>query len=134
MPLYFGLPVSINEAFRIVGINIEGLLNEIVKEKEWDRRIIEDGHLVYVLNSHLTLHEVTLEIFSNYKGHCIIGYEIQEIAIATGNSMNVDEFILLLTAFKARFKVEMTQLDADLSAVELNGDIVQNPVPYVMSI
>jgi hypothetical protein len=136
MPLYFGLPITTREAFRIFEVDIENTINEILKRKKWGRERIMDCHLVPILNDYFQSRHMNLQMFINDKGHCVLGYIIKK---NWNDFINVDQFIILLCNLKTQFVVETLQLGANLSNVllehvECRSEMVNNPVPYIISL
>ena len=138
MTVYFGIPVTIIEAYRIFGINIENTIEEILKKYNLTREIYIDGYLVDVLNKYLK-ESCKIKIYSTDKGMYVIGYEIKEVSNVSDTFINMDNFIILLLQLKKLFIEETIRLNADLSKVNLaymegnDNDIVSNPIPYIIS-
>jgi hypothetical protein len=135
MPLYFGLPVTTCEAFRIFDVDIEKTINEILKQKNWGRDRIMDCHLIPILNDYFQNRHMKLQIFITDKRQCVLGYLIKN---NWDDFINVDQFIILLTNLKTQFVIETLQLNANLNNVLLEhiaGEkvLINNPIPYIIS-
>lgn len=140
MPVYFGIPVSCKEAFRIFGLDIESVKNRLIErgiKKSW----ISDCYFIEDLNKHLETYPVKIQVYSTDKGQNIIGYEVEEPSNVWSKFINVDDFVTLLIQLKVKFSEEMATIGADLSEVTLeymegddeNPEKVKNPSPYIIS-
>jgi len=134
MSLYFGLPITTREAFRIFEVDIENTINEILKRKKWRREQIMDCHLIPILNDYFQGRHMNLQMFTNDKGRCVLGYSIKH---NWDDYINVDQFIILLCNLKTQFVVETLQLGANLSNVLLEhiegrSEMINKPVPYII--
>uniref|UniRef100_A0A6C0D7Y9 Uncharacterized protein n=1 Tax=viral metagenome TaxID=1070528 RepID=A0A6C0D7Y9_9ZZZZ len=52
MPVYFGLPISCDEALRIFNIDKEMLITKIINIKKWKKEDINDCHLICEINDY----------------------------------------------------------------------------------
>jgi hypothetical protein len=137
MTVYFGLPVTCNEAIRIFGLNLETIINYIKINKKYTGTYY-DPYIVEYINMHFKDASVNIKIFNTDKGQYIIGYELKEVSDLWNKFINMDEFIILILKLKKQFYNEMRVLNADLAEVTLEHmegepEIVKNPVPYIIA-
>ena len=124
MPVYFGLPVTTYEAYRIFNINYDKYKRD---------------HFNF-LNNYFKDNFTKINIFSTDKGQCIIGYEIHEISDVWNDFINIDQFIILITNLRTKFAIETKRLGANLERITLekmegsssDAEIVHFPVPYII--
>ena len=136
MTVYFGIPLTCYEAVRILGLNINTIINDI-KVK---RKCVDDYHVIHIteeLNEYLRV-STKIRIFYTDKGQCIIGYEIVELSDLWKKFINADEFVIRIVTLKTQFTKEMEILKADLSQVtlehmEAEPEVIKNPIPYVIA-
>lgn len=144
MPLYFGIPVDMNEAIRIFGLDISVIEKEIIENKpnflKNKQEIIYSYDLFQYLDKYFKNHYTDIRIFATDKGQYIIGYVIEEPSDVWNKFINVDEFIILILQLRKKFADEMAALHADLSEVVLeymegatNAEKTKNPTPYIIS-
>jgi hypothetical protein len=139
MTVYFGLPLTCDEAVRILGLNINTIINDIKIKHECvgNYRDIHDIHITEELNEYFRV-STKIRIFYTDKGQCIIGYEIEELSDLWKKIINADEFVIKIVTLKTQFTKEMEILKADLSQVtlehmEAEPEIIKNPIPYVIA-
>ena len=138
MPVYFGLPLTIEESFRLLKLNFEDILNEIMTKHKLSRHSYLDCYFIDYLNKYFKECSVNMKIFYTDKGQCIIGYEIKEPSNVWNKFINVDEFIILLSNLKTEFALESLDLDIDFSVVTLEymegePEVTSYPAPFVIS-
>ena len=138
MPVYFGLPLTIEESFRLLKLNFEDILNEIMTKHKLSRHSYLDCYFIDRLNKYFKERSVNMKIFYTDKGQCIIGYEIKELSNVWNKFINVDEFIILLSNLKTEFALECLDLDIDFSVVTLEymegePEVTSYPAPFVIS-
>ena len=130
MTVYFGFPVSYQEAFRILKQSLE------------PKDIHHACDILNILNKYLYEKNVEIRLFTTDKYQFIIGYEIPEIGDIWHKFVYVYEFINLLGQLREKFSIEMKLLDADISEIRIEymeGDndqpsnIIKNPIPYIIS-
>uniref|UniRef100_A0A6C0JJS2 Uncharacterized protein n=1 Tax=viral metagenome TaxID=1070528 RepID=A0A6C0JJS2_9ZZZZ len=139
MPVYFGFPVSCEEAFRLFGQDFEGPAQTIMEQRNYRRDSWFIGsHLVPLLNKYLANNQSDLRLFETDKGACVIGYKIMELCGSTDNYIEVNNLLGVLITLKQRFDTEMRALSVDLSyivlqRVEEEPETVHNPKPFVIT-
>lgn len=109
MPFYFGIPVCIEEAFRIFGLNIQMVENNLInkyneKKSKYDCEKIKVSlcELIIYINKYLKKYFVEIKIYTTDKGQCIIGYEVEESTDLWNKFINVDDFIVLILNLKKK--------------------------------
>ena len=122
MPVYFGVYITIIEAFRIFNIDTENVVNEILNKYNCKRNDINLSHTIPILNKYFLDNSTKIRFIVTIEGRCIIGYEIYEPYDLTGKTINKEEFINLLTNLNTIFIQETTKLNADLS--NLSADYI----------
>jgi hypothetical protein len=142
MPLYYGIPVCIEEACNIFRLNIEDITEKAIKKykiSENERAYFYTMQCVLAdyLNFYLNSKNIKIKLLSTDKGQYIIGYEITEISVFKYEFINSDQFILKLNNLKLQFMEEMEYINANLTIVTLEHledvpEIVNNPIPYVI--
>jgi hypothetical protein len=139
--LFFGIPVTLDEAYRIFGINIENVKKEIILKYKYNNPgvyYVIQAHLDKYIYTYLQEKAVKLNVISTDKGQYVIGYRIEEDISPWNRFKNVDDFITLLVDLKKLFYEEMGKCNADLSVVTLEimegeHEVVHNPMPYIIS-
>jgi len=139
MPVYFGLPLTISESIRILGLDMD---SDILKIKK-DYSSYYDHHLFIYLNKYLVDKQDKIatnniiQIYSTDKGQYVLGYELIEISDVWNNIMSVDNMIILLLKCKNKFNKDIKLLNIDLSHVEIEH--MENyptyevlPEPYIL--
>jgi hypothetical protein len=138
--LFFGIPVTLEEAYRIFGVDIENVKQEIVLKYKCNLGMYHtmQAHLNDYMYTYLGKKAVKLNVISTDKGQHVIGYKIEEDISPWNRFKNVDDFIVLLVDLKKLFYEEMGECNADFSVVTLEimegeSEIVNNPMPYIIS-
>ena len=137
MPLYFGLPVRCEEAFRLFDLDFEKIQKEIMKEHNLTENMYKDCYFVDYLNKFFITDKITIKIFNMGKGMFIVGYKIQEVNIFEKQFINVNDFIIQLTDLKTLFSLETMKYKNNFSKVILEHmedeqETVSFPKPYII--
>jgi len=137
MPLYFGLPLTCNESFRLFNLDFEKTKQNIMKENNFAENNYMDCYFIDYLNNFFKNEKMKMKVFYMDKGQCIIGYEIKEVNNFEKNFINVDQFIDLLTNLKTIFHLETNNYEENFMEVKLEHmedepEIISFPVPYVI--
>jgi hypothetical protein len=138
MPVYFGLPININEAIRIIKLDNDTMINKIKKDHPH-----YCTHLLYkYINEYLTKHQNInskhkMLIYSTDKGQFVLGYELIEISDVWNNIISVDKTIVLLLELKKKFHTDIRLFQIDLSCVAIehmeSEPTYENfPDPYIL--
>ena len=117
------------ESFRLLKLNFEDILNEIMTKYKLSRYSYLDCYFIDHINKYFRECSVNMKIFYTDKGQCII--EIKE----PSNVWN--KFIILLTNLKTEFALKSRDLDIDFSIVTLEymggePEVTNYPDPYVI--
>jgi hypothetical protein len=136
MPIYFGLPVTKKEAFRLFNINYEKIKYDI-EQKHKSSYYSTECYLFDYLVCHFEEIGLQLKIFSTDKGQIIVGYEIREPSDVWNKFINVDQFIIMLSNLKTQFALETKDYEINFREVELERmegepEIVRCPIPYII--
>lgn len=131
MPLYFGIPLTIKEAIRILNLDLEKITKKVKEQKYYD-----DYTFVKITNDYLQKIS-TIRIYCLDKGLCVCGFIINEPYNVWTKFINVDEIIIKLLNLKILFQKEIENLNGDLSEVTLEymegiPEIIKNPIPYIL--
>jgi hypothetical protein len=131
MPIYFGIPVRVEEAIRILNLNLEKITEEVIKQKYYS-----DYTFVEVANKYLKNISI-IQIYYLDKGMCVCGFIIVEHTDVWYKFINVDEFTIKLLNLKLLFQTEIEKINGNLSEVTLEymeGEpkIIKNPIPYIL--
>ena len=131
MPIYFGIPVRVEEAIRILNLNLEKITEEVIKQKYYS-----DYTFVEVANKYLKNISI-IQIYYLDKGMCVCGFIIVEHTDVWYKFINVDEFTIKLLNLKSLFQTEIEKINGNLSEVTLEymeGEpkIIKNPIPYIL--
>lgn len=140
MPVYFGLPVTKKEAFRLFNINYEKVKYEIEEKHKLSHDIYSyctECYLFDYLVRHFQEIGLQIKIFNTDKGQCIVGYEICEPSDVWHKFINVDQFIIMLSNLKTKFALETKDYEKNFREVELERmegepEIVICPIPYII--
>ena len=141
MPVYFGLPITCQETYRIFDIDLEMVKRDLIERKNINPRFADVCCFADELNKHFKQCGKKVRLFSTDKGQFVLGYEIAEVSDVWTKFINMDELVILLAKLKSQFGEEMLDLKADLKKVTLeymegdeeNPDTVSFPTPYVIS-
>lgn len=121
---YIGLPVSLEEAIRLMNDHIRN-------QNESPEEIQTEGDLNRILKKFTDLRHVWID-----KNQCILGVELPNVALQFWHTVTVDDVILEILETKRHFKKEVERLHLDLSTVtfchmEDEDSVHQNPEPCV---
>jgi hypothetical protein len=137
MPVYFGIPLRFEEAFRLFNLNFEEERNKIMKKYNLTLNMYMDYYFIEYLNNFFKSISIDIRIFYIDKGQSIIGYEIEEVSIFNKKYANVDTIIILLRNLKKKFKNEIENYEENFEEVILehledDPEIVKYPDPYII--
>ena len=93
MPIYFGIPTRVQEAIRILNLDLEKITEEVIKQKYYG-----DYTFVKIANNYLD--KSTIQIYYLDKGMCVCGFIIEEPSHVWDNLINVDEFVIKLLNYQ----------------------------------
>lgn len=140
MPIYFGIPVTKKEAFRLFDLHYEKIKYEIEQKHKLSHDIFSysiECYLFDYLENYFKKINLDIRIYNTDKGQCIVGYEIKEPSDVWDKFINVDQFIIVLTNLKTKFVLETIDYQKNFREVELEcmeGEpkFVSYPVPYII--
>jgi hypothetical protein len=138
MPLYFGLPVTCKEAYRLFDENYNQIeLGIIEKHRLFYENPFTYPFMIEDLNKFFKRQGLQIRIYGTDKGQCIIGYIIKEPSDVSNAFINVDNFITKLTDLKTRFALETAEYSLNFQTVTLermeNEPLeISCPVPYII--
>ena len=130
MPLYFGIPVKVKEAIRILNLDLEEITKKVMQEKYY-------GDYTFVDIANNCLKKSIIQIYYLDKGLCVCGFIIDEPSDVWKKFINADELIIKLLNLKLLFQTEIEKNNGDLSEVTLEHmegepEIIKNPIPYII--
>jgi len=139
MPVYFGLPLTLIEIIRILGLDNDENIDKIKNEHSRYYGCYLCDYLNKVLmnkQDKLEVHKI-IQIYPTDKGQYVLGYEVVEVANVWDNLLSVDNMIILLFELKNKFKKDVTLLNIDLSYVSIEHmegypTYEKNPEPYIL--
>jgi hypothetical protein len=137
MPLYFGLPLTCQEAFRLFDLDFEQVKFDIIEKHKLRENMYMDCYFVDHLNCFFKREALTMKTFYTDKGQCIIGYELARLSGFQRNLINVSDFITLLETFKSSFAREIEKYKENFREVALEHmedepETVSFPEPYII--
>ena len=137
MPLYFGLPLTCQESFRLFNLDFEETKQNIMKKNNLRENNYMDCYFIDYLNKFFIDLEIKMRVFYTDKGQCIIGYEIGEVSNFSKKFIDVDQLMVLLGSLKELFTMETEKYWKNFKVVLLEHmedepEIVSFPVPYVI--
>ena len=137
MPLYFGLPLTCQESFRLFNLDFEETKQNIMKKNNLVESSYMDCYFIDFLNNFFISEEMKMRVFYTDKGQCIIGYKIDEVSNFNKKFTNADQLIIQLTNLKILFVIETKKYEANFIEVKLEHmedepEIVNFPLPYII--
>jgi hypothetical protein len=135
MPVYFGLPLNLDEVIRI--LNISELIENNFKSSPYPIKEHYINSFKYEQINKYVKSFTKLNLFSVDKGQYVLGYEIKQIYDVWNNFTTADKLIEILNQYKTNFEEDMITLRVDLFHVELermeNDNIYVNyPQPCII--
>jgi hypothetical protein len=139
MPLYFGLPVTCQEAFRLFSLDFEQAKFEITQKHKLTENMYMDCHFVDYLNNFFKEKNMEMRVFYTDKGQCIVGYKIEKTSVFEKKFVKVFEFKNILEKLASRFWYEITIINCEknfnkivLEHMEDEPEIVEGGEPYII--
>lgn len=131
MTLYFGIPVRVKEAIRILNLDLEEITKNVMQIKYYG-----DYTFVDIANNYLSKKSI-IQIYYLDKGLCVCGFIIEEPYDVWNKFINTDELIIKLLNLKLLFQKEIEKINGNLSEVILEHmegepEIIKNPMPYII--
>ena len=139
MPLYFGFPVTCQEAFRLFSLDFEKVKCDIMQKHKLSENMYMDCHFVDYANNFLKGKNVEMRVFYTDKGQCIIGYKIENTSVFERKFVKVSDFKNMLDAFIANFWYEIRSITGlshfnkiTLEHMEDEPETVEGVEPYII--
>lgn len=107
MPLYFGFPVTCQEAFRLFSLDFEQVKYSLPENRYMD------CHFVDYLNEFFKVKNVDMRVFYTDKGQCIVGYKIENMSVFEKKFVTAKHLMYSLHHFETQFWDEVKKIDCD---------------------
>jgi hypothetical protein len=111
MPLYFGFPVTCNEAFRLFGLYFEQVKCDIMQKYNLTENMYMDCYFVDYANEFFKEKDVYMRVFYTDKGQCIIGYELKSLSVFEKKFVTSRDFINSIQNYESIFWDEVKRID-----------------------
>jgi hypothetical protein len=123
--MYIGFPVSIYEAYRILGL----IYDESIPHYE------DEEHYLKIIR-HLKNYE--LNFYTSSSDQCIIGYYIDCFSAKNQDFTDIDECQSIIASRKKKFNEEIKLIGIDVRSIEFmdrygKTQIIHNPKPIVIT-
>jgi len=139
MPLYFGFPVTCQEAFRLFSLDFEQVKCEIMQKHKLTENMYMDCHFVDYANNFFKVKNLEMKVFYTDKGQCVIGYKIENKSVFESKFVRVSEFIIIIETLATLFWHEIKNLNCEknfdkitLEHMEDEPETVEGVEPYVI--
>lgn len=139
MPLYFGFPVTCQEAFRLFSLEFEQVKCDIMQKHKLTENMFMDCYFVDYANNFFKGENMEMRVFYTDKGQCIVGYKIENTSVFERKFIKADEFTNLLNKLRRRFWHEITIRDCAnnfreivLEHMEDEPETVEDCEPYII--
>jgi hypothetical protein len=139
MPLYFGFPVTCQEAFRLFSLDYERAKRYIIQTYKLTENMYMDCHFVDYVNNFFKEKNMEMRIFYTDKGQCIVGYKIENTSVFERKFVKVYEFMHILENLERRFWNEVAINNCKenfnivvLEHVEDESETVEGDYPYII--
>jgi hypothetical protein len=113
MPLYFGFPVTCQEAFRLFSLNFEEAKGDIMQQYSLTENMHMDCHFLDYVNQFFKMKGLDMRAFYTDKGQCIIGYEAESLSVFEKNLVTCKHFMYSLQHFESHFWYEVKRINCD---------------------
>ena len=139
MPLYFGLPVTCQEAFRLFGLDFERVKCDIMQKHSLTENMYGDCYFVDHANNFFKSKNLKMRVFYTDKGQCIVGYKIENTSVFERKFVKASDFVNMLEKLGFRFRYEITIINCEenfnkitLEHIEDEPETVEGVEPYVI--
>jgi hypothetical protein len=139
MPLYFGFPVSCQEAFRLFSLDFEQVKCDIMKKYKLTENMYMDCHFLDYVNNFFKEKNLDMRVFYTDKGQCIIGYKIENTSAFERKFAKVGEFTYMLEKLTSGFwcEIRFVRCEENFNKIKLEHmedehEIVEVPEPYII--
>jgi len=139
MPLYFGFPVTYQEAFRLISLDFEQAKGEIMQKYNLEENMYMDCYFINYVNNFFKSKNVEMRVFYTDKGQCIVGYKTENASVFTRKFLKVSEFTDMLEKLGTRFWQEIEIINCRenfneivLEHMEDEPETVEGGEPYII--
>lgn len=132
MPLYVGVQISINEAYRLFDIDIDESANKIMSDYKIEISRVQ-FYLQEFINKYLKSKKLSLECYNVGEYRYIIGYKIEEVS--NNKYMKISHCIKLIEKLKYQFLYEIKDYNFDkITLINSEGedDEIEFTEPYII--
>jgi len=139
MPLYFGFPVTCQEAFRLFSLDFEQVKCDIMQKHKLTENMYMDCHFVDYANNFFKGKNLEMRVFYTDKGQCIVGYKIANISVFEKKFITAKHLMYSLHHYETHFWYEITIINCEenfnkitLEHMEDEPEIVEDAEPYII--
>ena len=139
MPLYFGFPVTCQEAFRLFGLDFKQVKCDIMQKYNLTENMYMDCRFVDYVNNFFKEKHLEMRVFYTDKGQCIVGYKIENTSVFERKFVKASDFTNMLENLGLRFWYEITIINCEenfnkitLEHMEDEPEIVDGVEPYII--
>ena len=132
MPLFVGIQIYMNEAYRLFNIDMEETSNKIMHDYKIEKWRVE-FYLQEFINKYLKSKNLTLECYNVGEYRYIIGYKIEEVS--NNKYVKISHCIKLIEKLKYQFLYEIKDYNFDKITL-INSEGEDNEIeftePYII--
>jgi hypothetical protein len=139
MPIYFGLPVTCRETFRLFSLDFEQAKCDIMQKHRLTENSYMDCYFVDYANNFFKEKNTEMRVFYTDKGQCIVGYKIENTSVFERKFVKVSDFANMLTNLTTRFWYEIKIINCEdnfnkitLEHMEDEPETVEGFDPYII--
>jgi hypothetical protein len=139
MPLYFGFPVTCQEAFRLFSLDFEQAKCEIMQKYKLRENGYMDCHFVDYANDYFKREKMEMRVIYTDKGQCILGYKIENTSVFESKFVKARDFANVLYNLTKRFRQEIAIKNCrenfnkiTLEHMEDEPETVEDGEPYII--
>lgn len=132
MPLYVGIQILMNEAYRLFNIDMEEASNKIIRDYKIEKWRVE-FYLQEFINKYLKSKKLTLECYNVGEYRYIIGYKIEEVS--NNKYMKISHCLKLIEKLKYQFLHEIKDYNFNkITLINSEGedDEIEFTEPYII--
>jgi hypothetical protein len=113
MTLYFGFPVTCQEAFRLFNLDFEQVKCDIMQKYSLTENMYMDCYFVDYANEFFAGKKLDMRVFYTDKGQCIVGYELKSLSVFEKNFVTWKHLMYSLKHYETRFWYEVKLIDCN---------------------
>jgi len=139
MPIYFGFPVTCQEAFRLFSLDFEQAKCDIMQKHKLTENSYMDCHFVDYANDYFKREKMEMRVFYTDKGQCILGYKIENASVFESKFVKARDFANILYNLTKRFRQEIAIKNCKknfnnitLEHMEDEPETVEDGEPYII--